>query len=231
MATPLFIFSKSKEGLATWTIWGVPTPPRSTNPLLGAQPSPTKHIWCFVLCSRNTIELNLSVGPEKACMILQYCMILQDYRAVARHFETSGNAGIDSKVIYSSLRARLLSSWDEWRALTLNEHEWVRMIMNDYEWFVFIGCFKCRSPSSPCPWPGRGVSPWVPQECGKMEPAGRVCTVVIHLTSCHADMESWRSLHLVQASQLAQPLTFWQAISRHSCTILYILSLSNMDMT
>ena len=34
MATPLFIFSKSKEGLATWTIWGVPTPPRSTNPLL-----------------------------------------------------------------------------------------------------------------------------------------------------------------------------------------------------
>ena len=33
MATPLFIFSKSKEGLATWTIWGVPTPPRSTNPL------------------------------------------------------------------------------------------------------------------------------------------------------------------------------------------------------
>ena len=33
MATPLFIFSKSDEGLATWTIWGVPTPPRSTNPL------------------------------------------------------------------------------------------------------------------------------------------------------------------------------------------------------
>ena len=33
MATPLFIFSKSNEGLATWTIWGVPTPPRSTNPL------------------------------------------------------------------------------------------------------------------------------------------------------------------------------------------------------
>ena len=33
MATPLFIFSKSNEGLATWTFWGVPTPPRSTNPL------------------------------------------------------------------------------------------------------------------------------------------------------------------------------------------------------
>ena len=28
-----YFFPKSKEGLATWTFWGVSTPPRSTNPL------------------------------------------------------------------------------------------------------------------------------------------------------------------------------------------------------
>ena len=47
MATPLFIFSKSKEGLATWTIWGVPTPPRSTNPLYYRLGTPRNEIAEF----------------------------------------------------------------------------------------------------------------------------------------------------------------------------------------
>ena len=64
MATPLFIFSKSKEGLATWTIWGVPTPPRSTNPLYRCKAhAQHRNVFVFEITKKaRTLRLSLCSG-------------------------------------------------------------------------------------------------------------------------------------------------------------------------